>query len=387
MKDFDLAGKRVLVRVDYNVAIEDGAVKDDFRIRASLPTLEYLLEKNCRIILMSHLGRPEGKDDNYSLRPVVKVLSDLLKMDVLFASDCIGQEAEDMAAKLQPKSVLLLENLRFHPEEEDNDAEFAAKLASLAEIYIDDAFATVHRAHASTVGVAKILPAAAGLLVEQEVETISRALDEPARPLMAIVGGAKISGKIEVLRNLLEKVNVLAIGGAMANTFLAAQGNEVGKSVYEPDQAPLAQEIVAQARERSVVLLLPEEVLVADRLDEQAATQLLNAGEVRAQDYIADLGPKSISAMQSYIEEAGTVIWNGTMGLAEVAAFSDGSRRLGDMIANSSAKTVIAGGDTAAFVDVLGWHNRYSFVSTGGGATLELMAGKQLPGLVVLTKA
>lgn len=377
VKDIDLAGKRVLVRVDYNIP----SLADTARIQASLPTINYLLGQKCSVVLMSHLGRPQGKDPQFSLKSVAIKLAELLDSPVQFANDCIGADIQKAANDLQPGQILLLENLRFHAGEEANDPGFAKQLAGLGEVFVQDAFGAIHRAHASTVGVTKFLPAVAGLLVDKEVSAITNALDNPKKPLVAIVGGAKISDKIDVLSNLLKKVDTLAIGGAMANTFLAAKDVEVGKSLYEADQVDTAKKILDQAQAE---IILPTDVVVSESADQPVNQRTVGLAGVNPADLIVDLGPQTIQKISAAITKAGTVIWNGPVGITEVKAFADGSVVLAEALADSRAYSVLGGGDTAAFVGQAGLTDQFDWVSTGGGASLDLMAGKKLPGYEAL---
>lgn len=381
VRDIDLAGKKVLLRVDYNVPLDGGRVRDDFRVKASLPTLEYLLEQKCSIVLVSHLGRPEGKaDPRFSLKPVAEILSSLLGKPVEFVPDTVGDQAKSAANSLLPGGVILLENLRFDPREEAGDPEFAAALATLADIYVDDAFAAIHRSHASITGVAKLLPAVSGLLVEKEVTGITEALENPRRPLVGMIGGAKVSDKIEVIDNLLERVDTLIIGGAMANTFIAAQGHDVGKSVYEPDQAETAKRIM-----QSDKIVLPIEMIAAASIDPPTGVHEIHSiDQLKSDELITDVGKHSVNLLCQKIMSAGTVIWNGPFGLTEFKEFATGSLELAKCLAQSKAVSIIGGGDTAEFIDAAGLHDKFDLVSTGGGAALELMAGKTLPGIEAL---
>jgi phosphoglycerate kinase len=385
VRDIDLTGKTVLLRVDYNVPIEDGKVGDPLRIEASFDTICYLLARGCKLVMMSHLGRPDGKPDpDFSLKPVAAKAAKLLGQPIEFVPDCVGPGVEAKVAALKPGQMLLLENLRFHPEEEANEPGFAKALAGLGQVYVNDAFAVIHRAHASTVGVTKHLPAVAGLLVEREVNTITEALEQPRRPLVAIVGGAKVSDKIEVLDNLLAKVDVMVIGGAMANTFLAAEGIEVGKSRYEPDQMGIARKIKARAEDDGIDLVLPTDLVVTGKVEPSAKGTVVGIHDIGPDRLAVDVGPKTIEAAAARIKVAGTVIWNGPMGVSEVKAFAKGSLDLARIIAQVPAESLIGGGDTAAFIDQARLHDQFSFISTGGGAGLELMAGKKLPGIEAL---
>lgn len=385
LSQIDVTGKRVLVRVDYNVPVKDGVVGDTLRITASFPTIKYLLDNGCSIVLMSHLGEPKGApEDQYSLRPVAEKASELLGRHIEFISDCIGNSVEDRVSNIQPGEILLLENVRFHQEELDNDAEFGAKLASYGEIFVNDAFGVDHRNHASVVAVTKYLPSVAGLLVEKEIDTITAAIDSPTRPLVAIVGGAKVSSKLDVLNNLMEKVDVLMLGGAMANTFLLAGGHSIGKSLAEPDLIEEANNVLASAKKHDVEVILPQEVVVSTSFESPENVRRVKIEDVAANEYILDVGSEFANVLKTAISQGGTVIWNGPVGLTEIPEFAEGSRAIAEVTIASGAKTVIGGGDTAAFVDNAGLHDKFSWVSTGGGASLELMSGKKLPGIEAL---
>jgi phosphoglycerate kinase len=386
VRDLDVHNKRVLVRVDYNVPISSGIVGDPLRIEGSFKTIKYLLDQGCSIVLCSHLGRPDGRVvPELSLAPVAKKASEMLNRQINFVPECVGAEVDAAARDLKPGEIILLENLRFHPEEETNDAEFAKKLAGLGEVYVDDAFAAVHRAHASTVGVTEYLESAAGLLVDEEVRQITRALEKPNKPLVAVVGGAKVSTKMDVLNNLLKYVDRLVIGGAMANTFLASQGKKIGKSKFEPDFTDEAQQIIKAADAENVELILPEDLLVAKSI-EHGPAHMAAIDDVADDDFIVDLGPKTVAKIMHPFDFHGTIIWNGPLGITEVPEFAHNSRLLADNIIESGCDCIIGGGDTAAFVDEAGLHDKFTWVSTGGGASLELMAGNELPGLKVLEK-
>ena len=381
--DIDVAGKRVLVRVDLNVPLEDGAVSDDTRIRAALPTILRLLEQGAETILCSHLGRPKGKPDaKYSLKPVAERLAQLLGRPVEMAPDCTGPVVEEMAGKIPHGGVLLLENLRFHAEEEANDAEFAKALASLADIYVNDAFGSAHRSHASTAGVTKYLPAVAGFLMEKELTFLGKALASPARPFVAVLGGAKVSDKIEVIHNLLGKVDCLLIGGGMANTFLKARGKAVGESLVENDKLDEAKRLLRNGNEK---LILPVDVLVADRLDAQAEKRVVGVDAVPTGWRILDIGPQTVERFTQYLREARTVVWNGPMGVFELEPFAAGTFAIARALAElSGATTIIGGGDSASAVERAGVAERMTHISTGGGASLEFLEGKELPGVALL---
>ncbi len=384
LRDLDLKHKKVLLRVDYNVPVSSGIVGDPLKIKASFETIHYLLDHDCSIILMSHLGRPKGKvDPALSLAPVAKKATEMLGRQVMFVPDCVGPEVTAAAATLQPGDILLLENTRFHPGEDTNDPELAKSLASLGEVYIDDAFADTHRNHASIVGVAEHLPHAAGFLVEKEVATITGMLEHPIRPLVAIVGGAKVSTKIDVLNNLIKHVDCLVVGGAMANTFLAAQGHSVGVSKHEPEFYEEAKRIMREAEARNVQVQLPSDVMVAKSI-EHGPGHLVGLDEVAQDDFIVDAGPRTVAEVLNPLDFHGSVIWNGPLGITEVPEFAHNSRLLADNIIESGCESIIGGGETAAFVDGQGLHDKFTWVSTGGGASLELMAGDELPGLKVL---
>jgi len=387
IRDVDVAGKRVLVRVDFNVPMEDGSgrILDDLRIRAALPTIEYLREHGAKIVLCSHLGRPKGSpDQTYTLAPVARRLSELLGAPVALTNDCVGPEAEAAAAALAEGGVLLLENVRFHAEEEKNDPAFARKLAALADVYVNDAFGTAHRAHASTEGVARLLPAVAGLLMEKEIDYLARVVAEPQRPLGAIIGGAKVSDKMAVLGNLLTKADVLVIGGGMANTFLKAQGYAVGESLLEDDQLDTARAVLQEAKQRGVRLLLPVDVVVADRFAADANTQTVGIDAVPDGWRILDVGPESVQAYAAALQGCKTVVWNGPLGVTEFPPFAKGSEALARALAELDAVTIVGGGETAALVEEAGLAERFDHISTGGGAFLEFLEGRELPGVAAL---
>jgi phosphoglycerate kinase len=381
-RSVEVASCRVLVREDLNVPLRDGTIADDTRVRAALATLRGLLEKGARVIVMSHLGRPKGKPaPEFSLRPVAERLGDLLGREVCFAEDCIGEAPRSAADRLGGGQLLLLENVRFHPGEEANDPDFARQLAALGEIFVNDAFAASHRAHASEVGVAEFLPAYAGDLMLAELEALHRALDEPRRPLVAVVGGAKVSSKAGVLRFLLPKVEALLVGGAMANTFFKAEGKEVGASYVEDEALQEARAVAEMGGDR---LVLPVDTVCARKMEAGQPTRVFPAGGVEPGWMILDIGPQSRTLFAESVRAAGTVVWNGPLGVFEIPEFSDGTRAVGEAVADSDAFSLLGGGDTAAAVERLGLAGRFSHVSTGGGATLEYMEGKELPGVAVL---
>jgi len=417
--DIDLAGRRVLLRADYNVPVnENGEITNDYRIQQSLPTIKYLLDQGCKLIICSHLGRPVGPEDPLcTLRPVAKRLGELLDKEIGFAEDCIGEATEKAAAALNPGEILLLENLRYHPEEEKNDEAFAAKLAGLADVFVQDGFGVVHRAHASTDAVARKLPGVAGLLLEREVDTITSVMENPERPLMAVVGGAKISDKLDILYRLVDVADVVAVGGAMANTFLMAKGIRVGKSKAEPDDVPLAKEILEKAankaKQQHFVFYLPQDGVVATSLDKTAATRIVDwdahviaavesypkqpensAAEVAEDEMILDIGPFSGSFIAGATQLARTVIWNGAMGVTEtpslhgpVGPFSHGTEVVVEALLGAHGHkpfTVVGGGDTVGYIEQHNLLNSFNHVSTGGGASMELMSGKKLPGVEAL---
>ncbi len=379
-----MAGKRVLVREDLNVPMSKGAVADDARVRAAAPTLQHLAQRGARVIVMSHLGRPQDREPDLSLKPIAADLARRVGREVQFADDCVGEPATSAADRLQSGQVLLLENVRYHKEDEANDAGFARRLASLGDVYVNDAFAASHRAHASVVGVAAYLPAYAGELMETELKALRQALDNPRRPMVAVVGGAKVSTKVGVLRNLLRKVDSLLIGGAMANTFFKARGWPTGSGLVEDIALEEANEVTAEAGEK---LVLPVDLVCARKMESGEALRVLDADKVEPGWMALDIGPRSVTLFTEKLRGAGTVIWNGPVGVAEIKDFSDGTREVGEAIARSGAYTLVGGGDTVAAIESLGLNGRFSHVSTGGGATLEYLEGKELPGIAILKEA
>jgi phosphoglycerate kinase len=388
IRDVDVAGKRVLVRVDFNVPLEDGKVTDDSRIRAALPTIRYLLAHGARVILASHLGRPDGKVlDGLRLRPVAERLTQLLGRNVPVTGDALGIGTVDAVKRLRNGEALLLENLRFHGEEEKNDPKFAQQLADYADIYVNDAFGTAHRAHASTVGVATLLPAYAGLLMEKEIEMLSNLLESPAHPFAAIVGGAKVSGKLKVLDTLLSKVDVLVLGGGMANTFLLAQGKSIGKSLAEHDMVEEARRVLADAEREGVRVILPVDVIVAKEVTRGTEYKTLQAEKIPASWHIVDVGKATLELMESALADAQTVFWNGPLGVFEIPSFAHGTKQIARFLADradAGATVVVGGGDSVAAIQQQGLASRFTHISTGGGASLEFLEGRELPGLTVL---
>ena len=388
VRDLDAAGKRVFVRVDFNVPLEDGKVTDDSRIRAALPTIRHLQSQGARVILASHLGRPDGKvSDGLRLRPVAARLGQLMGKTVPVTGDALGIGTEDAVKRLRPGEVLLLENLRFHAAEEKNDEKFAAQLASYADVYVNDAFGTAHRAHASTVGIAKLLPAYAGFLMEREIEMLGRLIEKPEKPFAAIIGGAKVSDKIKVLRNLVSKVDVLVIGGGMANTFLLAQGHPVGKSLAEPDRADDARAILADAEARGVTVILPVDVIVAKEVTRGTEYKTLPAGKVPASWHIVDLGKQTLENIEAALADVKTVLWNGPLGVFEIPSFAHGTKAIARFLAaraEQGATVVVGGGDSVAAIQQQGLADKMTHISTGGGASLEFLEGRELPGVTVL---
>ncbi|MFY9485762.1 MAG: phosphoglycerate kinase, partial [Bacillota bacterium] len=384
--DLEVSGKRVFVRADFNVPMDNNQnITDDRRISAAIPTIQRLLDKGAKVILASHLGRPKGKRvETMSLKPVAERLSELLNRNVTMLDDCIGPEVEKAVAAMSPGDVVLLENLRFYAEEEANDPEFSKKLASLADVYVNDAFGTAHRAHASTEGITKYLPAAAGYLVQKEIEIMGKALTNPERPFLAILGGAKVSTKIDVITNLLDKVDTLIIGGGMTYTFFKARGWEVGNSLLESDKLETAREIERLAEEKGVKLLLPVDNVIADDFSATANTKVVDAGSIPEGWEGLDIGPRTIDLFVNEIKKARTVIWNGPLGAFEMEPFAKGTQAIAEALAQSDAVTIVGGGDSAAAVEQMGFADKMTHVSTGGGAALEFLEGKTLPGIAAL---
>lgn len=386
VKDIDVAGKRVLVRVDFNVPLDkNGNVSDDTRIRAALPTINYLTEQKSKVILISHLGRPKGKvDQKYTMDPVAKRLSELMGRAVMKVDDCIGDAPQAAIERMEGGDVVLLENVRFYPEEEKNDEKFARQLANLADIFVNDAFGAAHRAHASTEGVAEFLPAVAGFLMEKELEMLGRLLANPERPFAAIIGGAKVSDKIAVISNLLDKVDILIIGGGMANTFLKAQGYDVGKSLLETDKVDLAKGLMGEAKNKGVKLLLPVDVVVALAAAPDSEQKTVPVDQIPAEWMALDIGPESIGRFAEALKTAKTVVWNGPMGVFEMKPFARGTEATARVLAEIDATTVIGGGDSVSAVKKAGLADKMTHISTGGGASLEFLEGKELPGVAAL---
>ncbi len=389
VEDINVTGKKVLVRCDFNVPMEDGRITDDNRIVGALPTIKYLLAHNARVILCSHMGRPKGEfNPKYSLAPVAKRLSELLGKEVTLAADVVGPDAQAKAAALKDGEVLLLENVRFHKEEEKNDPAFAKQLASLAEIYVNDAFGTAHRAHASTAGVADYLPAVCGYLIQKEISIMGGALNNPTRPFVAILGGAKVADKLKVIENLLTKVDTLIIGGGMAYTFLAAQGKGIGTSLYDAEKLDYCKDMLKKADEKGVKLLLPVDTVVAasfpDPIDAHIETEVVCSDSIPADKMGLDIGPKTRELFAEAVKTAKTVIWNGPMGVFENDELAKGTIAVAQALADSDATTIVGGGDSAAAVEKLGFADKITHISTGGGASLEFLEGLELPGIACL---
>ncbi|MBQ4546459.1 MAG: phosphoglycerate kinase [Oscillospiraceae bacterium] len=387
VKDIDVAGKKVLVRCDFNVPLKEGVITNDKRIVAALPTIKYLKENGAKVILCSHLGRPKGEWlPEFSLAPVAKRLSELLECEVRMSKDVIGEDAKDISATIKEGEVALLENVRYYKEETKNVPEFAKELASLAEIFVNDAFGTAHRAHASTTGVADYIPAVCGFLIQKEIEVMGKALDNPVRPFVAVLGGAKVSDKIGVITNLLEKVDTLIVGGAMAYTFLKAEGHNVGISLCEEDKLELASELLAKAKEKGVSLLLPVDHIAADKFDENAEPVLVEGKDIPEGLMGMDIGAKSVELFKDAVKNAKTVIWNGPMGVFEFKNFAGGTFAVAEAIAETDCISIIGGGDSVAAVTKLGFADKMTHISTGGGASLEFLEGLELPGIAALNE-
>ena len=387
VKDIDVAGKKVLVRCDFNVPLKEGVITNDKRIVAALPTIKYLKDNGAKVILCSHLGRPKGEWlPEFSLAPVAKRLSELLECEVRMSKDVIGEDAKDISATLKEGEVALLENVRYYKEETKNVPEFAKELASLAEIFVNDAFGTAHRAHASTTGVADYIPAVCGFLIQKEIEVMGKALDNPVRPFVAVLGGAKVSDKIGVITNLLEKVDTLIVGGAMAYTFLKAEGHNVGISLCEEDKLELASELLAKAKEKGVSLLLPVDHITADKFDENAEPVAVEGKDIPEGLMGMDIGAKSVELFKEAVKNAKTVIWNGPMGVFEFKNFAGGTFAVAEAIAETDCISIIGGGDSVAAVTKLGFADKMTHISTGGGASLEFLEGLELPGIAALNE-
>lgn len=381
VRDIDVQGKRVLVRCDFNVPLEGGRITDDRRITEALPTIRHLIDGGAVVILASHLGRPKGVTPEFSLAPVAARLSELLGKDVPLLPDSVGPEVESAVKSAKPGDVLLLENVRFHPEEEKNDPEFAKQLASLADLYVNDAFGTAHRAHASTEGVAHLLPGVAGFLIEKEIQHLGEAVESPKRPFVAVMGGSKVKDKIALIDNLLPKVEHLLVGGGMVFTFFKAQGHQIGKSLLDAGSVDYCRRLLDEHGDK---LVLPTDIVVAAELSPDAQTQIVAADGIAEGMIGADIGPESQRTFAQLIQEAGTVLWNGPMGVFEMQPFESGTRAVAEAMAESKATTIVGGGDSAAAVEKFGVADRMSHVSTGGGASLEFLEGKELPGIAAL---
>ena len=385
--EFDLKGKRVLFRFDYNVPLDSSLnITDDIRIRSTLPTINYALDEGAKVIIMSHLGRPKGKfSPEFSLAPIARRLSRLINKEVVLAKDCIGDEVKTLVKAMTPGGIVLLENLRFHIEEEKNSDEFAKELASLGDVYIDDAFGNAHRKHASNVGIIKHMKeCGAGFLIKQEINYFKKAVENPARPFVAIIGGSKVSGKLEALVHLIQKVDKMIIGGGMAFTFLKALGYEIGKSIFEEELLPKAQEIMDTAKKLGVKFYLPVDCVIAEDISAEAETKIVTVQEINAKWKGLDIGPATITLFTEVISNAKTIIWNGPMGVFEIDAFGRGTSALAHSVANSYAITIVGGGDTDVAIHKAGESDRITYISTGGGASIELLAGKSLPAIEVL---
>lgn len=386
VRDIDVQGKKVLIRCDFNTPIdENGHLTDERRIQGALPTLRYLITSGAAVIVASHLGRPKGKyNPKYTLEPVAKRLSELLKMPVTLSKDVIGEDSDRLCAAIKPGEIVMLENVRFHKEEEQNDPNFSKKLASYADVYVNDAFGTSHRAHSSTAGVAAYLPAVCGFLIEKEISVIGRALTEPARPFVAITGGSKVSDKIGVINALIDQCDTVIIGGAMSYTFLRALSGRVGTSPCELDKLEVAADILVKAMEENVRLVLPEDVVVTKDFAPDAEAHICAARQMPDDMGGMDMGPRTIEKFKKFLKDAGTVVWNGPLGVFEFSQFANGTREIARAVAESGAVSIIGGGDSAAAIEQLGFSDRVTHISTGGGASLELIEGKELPGIACL---
>lgn len=387
LRDIDVSGKRVLVRVDFNLPMNEttGVITDDIRIRASLPTIQYLIDARARVILCSHLGRPKSKpEEKYSLRPVAKRLAEIIGKPVAFAADCIGPQAETAVRAMKDGDLLLLENVRFHAGEEKNDPDFARALATLADAYVDDAFAAAHRTHASIVGVTKHLPAVAGMLMEKELVTLGGLLKDPPRPFGALFGGAKVSDKVALMENVLHRLDVLLVGGGMAATFLKTKGYEVGQSLIEADLLDAAAMMTKKATGNGVRLVLPKDVVITDEISARGTARVVPVDRVPANMKIADIGPETVKSFGAELKACRTVFWNGPMGVYELPQFASGTRGMAELLADLKAKTIVGGGSTAEIVTTMGLADKMAFVSTGGGASMSYLSGEQLPGVEAL---
>lgn len=385
IEDINVEGKKVLVRCDFNVPLQNGVITDDKRVRESLKTIKYLISHNAKVILMSHLGRPKGEfKPEFSLKPVRDLLAKLLNQDVKLAKDVIGEDAENLVKNINNSEVILLENVRFHKEEEKNEPEFAKKLASFGDVFVNDAFGTAHRAHASTAGIADYIPAVSGYLIKKEIEVIGGALENPKRPFVAILGGAKVSDKIGVINNLIDKVDVLIVGGGMAYTFFKAQGYGVGQSICETDKLDLAKQLLEKAKSKNIKFLLPVDTIVSDEFKNDSNFKVAKVGEFPENYMGMDIGPETVRLFSEAIKEAGTVIWNGPMGVFEFENFANGTCKIAEAVAASNAISIIGGGDSAAAVEKLGFADKMTHISTGGGASLEFLEGRELPGIACL---